>query len=85
MKIEADYLIIGSGVAGLFFALKAARLGSVAIVTKRERRESNTQYAQGGIAAVIDASDSVASHVEDTLAAGDGLCDRAIAEAVVAD
>ena len=85
MKIEADYLIIGSGVAGLFFALKAARHGSVAIVTKRERRESNTQYAQGGIAAVIDASDSVASHVEDTLAAGDGLCDRAIAEAVVAE
>ena len=85
MKIEADYLVIGSGIAGLFFALKAARHGSVAIVTKRERRESNTQYAQGGIAAVIDASDSVASHVEDTLAAGDGLCDRAIAEAVVAE
>ena len=85
MKIEADYLIIGSGVAGLFFALKAAEHGTVAVVTKRERRESNTQYAQGGIAAVIDASDSTASHVEDTLAAGDGLCDRAIAEAVVAE
>lgn len=85
MKIEADYLIIGSGVAGLFFALKAAKHGSVAVVTKRERRESNTQYAQGGIAAVVDANDSVASHVQDTIAAGDGLCDRAIAEAVVAE
>lgn len=85
MKIEADYLIIGSGVAGLFFALKAAKHGSVAVVTKRERRESNTQYAQGGIAAVIDAGDSFASHVEDTLLAGDGLCDRAIAEAVVSE
>ena len=83
MKIEADYLIIGSGIAGLFFALKAAKHGSVALVTKRERRESNTQYAQGGIAAVIGERDSFASHVEDTLSAGDGLCDRAIAEAVV--
>ena len=57
----------------------------MAVVTKRERRESNTQYAQGGIAAVIDAGDSFASHVEDTLVAGDGLCDRAIAEAVVSE
>lgn len=85
MKIEADYLIIGSGIAGLFFALKAAKRGSVAVVTKRERRESNTQYAQGGIAAVMDKEDSFASHMEDTLAAGDGLCDRAITAAVVAE
>ena len=75
MKIDADYLIMGSGVAGLFFALTAAEHGSVAVVTKRERRESNTQYAQGGIAAVIDERDSFASHVADTLLAGDGLCD----------
>ena len=59
MKIEADYLVLGSGIAGLFFALKAAQHGSVAVVTKHERRESNTQYAQGGIAAVMDAADSV--------------------------
>ena len=85
MKIDADYLIMGSGVAGLFFAIKAAEHGSVAVVTKRERRESNTQYAQGGIAAVIDERDSFASHVADTLLAGDGLCDRAIAEAVVSE
>ncbi len=85
MKIEADYLVLGSGIAGLFFALKAAQHGSVAVVTKRERRESNTQYAQGGIAAVVDAADSVASHVQDTLAAGAGLCDRAVVEGVVAE
>ena len=59
MKIEADYLVLGSGIAGLFFALKAAQHGSVAVVTKHERRESNTQYAQGGIAAAMDAADSV--------------------------
>ena len=85
MKIEADYLVLGSGIAGLFFALKAAQHGSVAVVTKRERRESNTQYAQGGIAAAMDAADSVASHAQDTLAAGAGLCDRAVAEGVVAE
>ena len=85
MKIEADYLVLGSGIAGLFFALKAAQRGSVAVVTKRERRESNTQYAQGGIAAAMDAADSVASHAQDTLAAGAGLCDRAIVEGVVAE
>ena len=85
MKIEAEYLVLGSGIAGLFFALKAAQHGSVAVVTKRERREANTQYAQGGIAAAMDAADSVASHAQDTLAAGAGLCDRAVAEEVVAE
>ena len=85
MKIEADYLVLGSGIAGLFFALKAAQHGSVAVVTKRERRESNTQYAQGGIAAAMDAADSVASHAQDTIAAGAGLCDRAVVEGVVAE
>ncbi|MDE2734469.1 MAG: FAD-dependent oxidoreductase, partial [Gemmatimonadota bacterium] len=85
MKIEADYLVLGSGIAGLFFALKAAQHGSVAVVTKRERRESNTQYAQGGIAAAMDGADSVASHAQDTVAAGAGLCDRAVVEGVVAE
>ena len=85
MKIEADYLVLGSGIAGLFFALKAAQHGSVAVVTKRERGESNTQYAQGGIAAAMDAADSVARHAQDTLAAGAGLCDRAVVEGVVAE
>lgn len=85
MKIEADYLVLGSGIAGLFFALKAAQHGSVAVVTKRERRESNTQYAQGGIAAAMDAADSVASHAQDTIAAGAGLCDHAVVKGVVAE
>ena len=85
MKIEADYLVLGSGIAGLFFALKAAQHGSVAVVTKHERRESNTQYAQGGIAAAMDAADSAASHAQDTIAAGAGLCDRAVVEGVVAE
>ena len=85
MKIEADYLVLGSGIAGLFFALKAAQHGSVAVVTKRERRESNTQYAQGGIAAAMDAADSVTSHAQDTLAAGAGLCDHVVVEGVVAE
>jgi L-aspartate oxidase len=62
MSIEVDYLVIGSGVAGLAFAVKAAERGSVAVVTKSERRESNTNYAQGGIAAVIDKeADSIES------------------------
>lgn len=85
MKIAADYLVLGSGIAGLFFALKAAQHGSVAVVTKRERRESNTQYAQGGIAAAMARADSVASHAQDTIAAGAGLCDHAVVKGVVAE
>jgi len=67
-----DVLVLGSGIAGLSFALKAAPLGRVAIVTKKSRAESNTNYAQGGIAAVTSKEDSVESHVRDTLAAGPG-------------
>lgn len=72
---EYDYLIIGSGIAGLFTALKAAQAGGrVALVTKAHLEESNTRYAQGGIAAAIAENDSPAAHVEDTLIAGAGLC-----------
>jgi len=83
MRISADYLIVGSGVAGLYFALKAAEVGSVVLLTKSETRESNTAYAQGGIASVTDPADSTEIHRRDTLEAGAGICDEAAVEATV--
>src|SRR5208337_2547586 len=83
MKNQFDYLVIGSGIAGLTFALKAARSGSVAIVTKKERLETSTNYAQGGIASVFGQDDSFGLHVQDTLDAGDGLCHPEIVDLVV--
>lgn len=80
---KADFLVIGSGIAGLSFALKAAQHGKVLIVTKSNEDESNTKYAQGGVAVVVDESDSFEKHIEDTLIAGDGLCDEKIVEIVV--
>ena len=74
MYIEKDFLILGSGVAGLTFALKASQFGSVAIITKGELEESTTRYAQGGIASVMTDDDSFELHTEDTLEAGRGLC-----------
>lgn len=78
-----DYIVIGSGIAGLTFALKAAAHGSVAIITKKEMMETNTTYAQGGIAGVLAKYDSFSKHIEDTLKAGDGLCDPEVVEFVV--
>ncbi|WP_456426078.1 L-aspartate oxidase [Rhodocaloribacter sp.] len=78
-----DFLVLGSGVAGLSYALRVAEHGTVAIVTKKESAESNTNYAQGGIAVVMDDEDSYQSHIEDTLTAGAGLCDRETVEVVV--
>jgi L-aspartate oxidase len=79
VAITCDYLVIGSGVAGLTFALEASLHGDIILVTKRARDESNTKYAQGGIAAVLGAEDSFESHIHDTLVAGAGLChDRAV-------
>ena len=79
-----DFLVIGSGIAGLTFALKAAEHGSVAIVTKKEMTEANTAYAQGGIAGVLEPDkDSFRQHIDDTLTAGDGLCNLGAVELVV--
>ncbi len=83
MAARYDFLVIGSGVAGLSFALRAAQHGTVAVVTKKASAESNTNYAQGGIAAVMDPADSTEAHVRDTLAAGAGLCDEAVVRMVV--
>ncbi len=82
---KVDFLIIGSGIAGLSFALKAAALGKVLIVTKSNEDESNTKYAQGGVAAVVDKSDSFLKHIADTEIAGDGLCHSEIVENVVSE
>lgn len=87
MKIETDYLILGSGIAGLTVAIKLAQQfpkRKVLIVTKSNEDESNTKYAQGGIAVVIDGvSDDFEKHIHDTLVCGDGLCNRAVVEMVV--
>jgi L-aspartate oxidase len=78
-----DFLVVGSGIAGLTFALEAASQGRVAIVTKKDRAESNTNYAQGGIAAVTSREDSFAMHVRDTLEAGAGLCKEEVVRTIV--
>src|SRR3546814_18130155 len=80
---QVDFLVIGSGIAGLSFALKAASHGKVMIITKSNEDESNTKYAQGGVAVVVDKSDSFEKHIADTLIAGDGLCDEKVVENVV--
>ena len=80
---EFDFLVLGSGIAGLTFALKVAPHGRVAIITKKNRAESNTNYAQGGIAAVTSKEDSVEMHVQDTLAAGAGLCNEQVVRTII--
>jgi L-aspartate oxidase len=82
MEMKTDYLIIGSGVAGLSFALQAAKSGTVAIVTKKEKMETSTNYAQGGIASVFDPDDSHELHIQDTLESGGGLCNEEIVRMV---
>ena len=80
---RSDFLVIGSGIAGLSFALKVADLGDVVIITKKSDSESSTNYAQGGIAGAIGTDDSFERHVEDTFVAGDGLCKENIVHIVV--
>ena len=79
--LRVDFLVIGSGISGLSYALEAAEAGNVAIVTKDVAYEGSTHYAQGGISAVISAEDTVEEHVRDTQVAGDFLCDDAAVEA----
>jgi len=80
---KADVIVVGSGVAGLRAAIEASRFGRVLVLTKDRASESNTNYAQGGVAAVLSAEDSEESHVQDTLEAGAGLCDESIVRYVV--
>ena len=81
--MKTDFLVIGSGAAGLCFSLKAAEKGHVTIVTKGEIDECNTNYAQGGICSVTYAPDTFEKHIEDTLVCGAGICDRDAVELVV--
>ncbi len=83
--IKTDYLIIGSGIAGLSLALKASENGNVALITKRKLFDSATGKAQGGIACVTDKSDSFEQHIEDTIVAGAGLCNKKMVEKMVVE
>ena len=80
---DADVLVLGSGIAGLMIALRAADQGEVLVLTKRRAEDANTNWAQGGIAAVFDREDSFRDHERDTLKCGAGLCDRHVVREVV--
>lgn len=83
MEKSTDFLVIGSGIAGLSFALKAATLGNVVLITKKSKIDTATNLAQGGIAAVLAKNDSFEMHVQDTLTAGAGLCHEDVVNMVV--
>jgi len=85
MRHEVDFLVIGSGIAGLSFALKVAPYGKVIIVTKGDAEESNTRYAQGGIAAVMYTPDTYEKHIQDTLNAGAGMCNEKIVRLTISE
>src|SRR5947209_5365468 len=74
LPAETDYVVIGAGVAGLRAAIELAEAGHVLVLAKKEVTNSNTQFAQGGIAAALSDEDEVSLHLQDTLTAGDGLC-----------
>src|SRR6185312_12045131 len=81
--LEADYLIVGAGVAGLRAAIELCETGRVLVVTKEALGESNTHYAQGGIAVAMGGDEDVSLHLDDTVRAGDGLVDREAARILV--
>lgn len=83
MPKRVDFLVVGSGIAGLTFAINASQYGKVLILTKKNKADSNTNYAQGGIAAVISDNDSYEEHIEDTMRTGEGLCNREAVEIMV--
>ena len=83
MEIKSDFLIIGSGIAGLSLALKLSETGTVSVVTKRDASESATLYAQGGVAAVMSPEDSFEEHIQDTIRAGAGLCKKEVVTKVI--
>ena len=86
--METDFLVIGSGIAGLTYVIKVAEKfpdKKVVVVTKSNEGESNTQYAQGGVAIVQNATDSFEKHVQDTLKSGDGLCDEEVVRTVISE
>src|SRR3954463_5253949 len=85
MRHQHDFLVLGSGIAGLSFALRASRHGTVAVLSKRGRAEANTNYAQGGIGAVFAPGDSFEQHIHDTLVAGGGLCREDAVRVVVTE
>ncbi|UCD45954.1 MAG: L-aspartate oxidase [Candidatus Bathyarchaeota archaeon] len=80
---HSNFLVVGSGLAGLSFALRAAELGEVTVITKKALMDSNSSLAQGGIAAVLGADDSFENHIDDTIRVGKGLCDRRAVELLV--
>ena len=81
--LDTDFLVIGSGIAGLTAAIRLGALGRVLLLTKKARAESNTNYAQGGIACVTTTDDTFEQHVQDTLIAGAGLCQEPAVRAIV--
>ena len=83
MKKTSDFLVIGSGIAGLCFAINIAKYGSVIMITKKKDNESNTNYAQGGIASVLDPTDSIELHIHDTISTGKGLCHEGAVQILV--
>ena len=83
--VDTDYLVLGSGIAGLAFAIDAAAHGRVTVLAKKAPDDTNTNWAQGGVAAVLADDDSFDQHVADTLTVGEGLCDRRVVESIIAE